>query len=193
MGPGDPCFAMRRSPPQSNDTAALRELARGTGEKGDAVDADGADEASIEAVPDDRRYGVRLGPSLIEGAGDGLFATRDIRMGETVAIYSGPIVDEDTGDNHYLLKLPGEGNGFIDGTRPLFPDAHLGRFANHAAWSPDHRPLFNVKFVFDKNVERNPRRFVKLVATRPVRKGEEIYVNYGPEYWTDESPSDVPQ
>lgn len=49
-----------------------------------------------------------------------------------------------------------------------------GRYAN------DHFDKTRINARFDKN---KPQRRAKLIATRHIQRGEEIYVSYGETYW----------
>jgi SET domain-containing protein len=114
--------------------------------------------------------------SRLPGAGKGLFANVDFNRGDRITEYAGrkrkwaDVKDED-GYNTYLLRLD----------RATAIDARLskspGRFANDALGFVRVAGLRN-------NAEYNiygDRCFIE--ATKKIKKGEEIFVGYGREFW----------
>ena len=116
---------------------------------------------------------------LGEGTGRGLFLTRDIKTkGEVICTYEGA---------HISPELVGEGGkgrdyvaavimdtkskvvSYIDSVEE---DSCYGRYAN----DPIDELLVNAKLIW-----RNGK--VVLVATDAMKKGDEVYLNYGIEYW----------
>ena len=133
-------------------------------------------------------YGVEVRPSLIEGGGLGLFATRDFRPRRvrsrlsssatvvrpvTVADYGGIVVDV----SHVTPNVYGIHIGkdrmidatFHRGWGAMANDARRSVFKNNARLVVSRRP--GGKFV------------CTLKAFSTILNGEEILASYGPGYW----------
>lgn len=126
---------------------------------------------------------IKIDKSLIPKAGKGLFATTDIPQGIFITYYSGVILDEFPEDNPlyaFELRIPTNRKKglYIDGSKPIHKD-HLGYLINHY---PKGK---NVDISYNSNPKRNPNRLIKFISTRKIKKGEEIYWDYGPDYWSD--------
>lgn len=107
--------------------------------------------------------------STIPGAGFGLFAGERIKKGQNISRYWGRVVDMNESDNSsvYLLDLE-DGRG-IDAIDSMDCPA---RYANDARGEGN-----NAQFVHSSGV------YIYMVATRDIEEGEEIFVDYGPDYW----------
>lgn len=119
------------------------------------------------------RYRVEVRRSTVEGAGDGLFALEDVPGGEILGEYGGDRVTSLV----RLLRLRNKDYTMMTDNPSLVIDAAarpeaLMRYVNHH---------------FDagcRNLERAVEgEVVHYVTTRPVRKGEEFFVDYGELYW----------
>jgi len=131
-------------------------------------------------------WGVRLGPSTIEGAGQGLFAARDfvparrtckLTTGSRtkpvfVADYGGEVKGIDhTSHNAYGLAI---------GNDQMLDAAYVrgwGAMANDGGATRN-----NAKLAVSRSGEEGVR--CRVMATKTIRDGEEILVPYGPSYWT---------
>ena len=119
-------------------------------------------------------HGVEVRPSLIRGAGDGLFAGVDFAAGAWLGEYRGRVLSllqaTQLADRDYLMGGFGL-NAHVD-----------ARFAMNAParYVNDHFDKERLNARFDKNKEK---RTATLVATRAIRRGEEIYASYGESYW----------
>jgi hypothetical protein len=116
--------------------------------------------------------GLRVTKSKVAGAGNGLFAARDFAVGEHLADYTGDelIIRQDGDGGPYCLALTR--NRAIDAAPT---NTGYGRWANDPRGS-GHGP--NAEFVV------NPARGTgRLRATRRIRRGDEIFVSYGAQYW----------
>ncbi len=115
--------------------------------------------------------------SLLPNAGKGLFTRVDIKKGDRIVEYAGrrkkwKDVKHLDGHNGYLMRL--NRTTAID-AKPL--RSGKGRYANDAmglARVPGLRN--NAEYLIYGN-----RVFIE--ATRNIRKGEEIFVSYGKEFW----------
>lgn len=116
--------------------------------------------------------GLRVAASTVARAGCGLFAARDFARGEHLADYTGDelLIRHDRDGGPYCLSLTQR--RAIDAART---NTGYGRWANDPRGT-DHGP--NAEFVI------NPARGTgRLRATTSVRKGDEIFVSYGRQYW----------
>lgn len=121
---------------------------------------------------------VELKPSKIAGAGTGLFAKKRIQEGQFICWYFGVLVDTDMVENgyydsDYLLKNPNKPDLIIDAEDPL---SCFGRYANDSL----HLQKNNCYFEFYRDINS-----ASLVATKNIKKGDEIYVSYGINFWRE--------
>ena len=106
-------------------------------------------------------------PSLIAGAGMGLFAKRKIRDRRRIGRYRGWSYREHAASDtvpeaHKPYLMDTIGNGFIDG---YTLNNHM-RWANHSAEPNAYAHLESDGVVY-------------FVALRDIEEGEEIYIDYG--------------
>ena len=116
--------------------------------------------------------GLRVTSSAVAGAGNGLFAARDFAVGDHLADYTGDelIIRRDGDGGPYCLALTQR--RAIDAAPT---NTGYGRWANDPRGSGGGP---NAEFVV--NPARNTGR---LRATARIRKGDEIFVSYGAQYW----------
>jgi len=110
--------------------------------------------------------------SSIPGIGLGLFTRKTIYKGDTIGPYAGRIItDEEANEEPYVSSLymlwickdhwvVGEGEG-----------SSYTRYINHS-----DNP--NTRFVVSTRWKK-----ARVEATKRICRGEEVFVNYGPEYW----------
>ncbi len=118
--------------------------------------------------------------SLIPTAGKGLFSTVFIPKGAYLGHYAGTFISEKEHwklyrENrwHYVMRLDDCSASFTGGyTRIDGANGNMFSRMNYA-----HKELQNVRF---KKICFFP--YVKVMATRDIRPGEELYVDYGPYY-----------
>lgn len=119
---------------------------------------------------DSKHFDIRA--SSTEGAGQGLFTNVTIRPGDTIGEYTGlvltdrqvnrkPYVDSD-----YVLWVCKDCN--IVGEGEL---ASHTRYINH-----HHKP--NSQFITSTRWKK-----ARVVATKIIRSGKEVFIDYGPYYW----------
>lgn len=116
---------------------------------------------------------VYVDNSWMKCAGKGLFANNEFQTGDIIVCYSGVIYDTNTAiklqDKSYLMRLGPK--LYVDAREsPLI----LARYIN------DCRNVAGYNVIFDK-IESKKCAMVR--ATRPIYKGEEIFVDYGKWYW----------
>lgn len=162
---------------------------------------------------------TQSGPSRVDNAGRGLFATRDCQKGEVLTCYPGDVLlrsashentdifwgahvedrlqmDDRSLENTmaaYALQVSELyaiiGLPFMDQDT-----AYLGHFANDGARPPQCESQIST-YVLESNDMANAMHqsledcHVVTVATRDIVKSEEILVTYGPEYWMEHSTS----
>lgn len=134
--------------------------------------------------------GVSVRPSQLEGAGNGLYADEAYAKGEVVTEYVGRGAPGELLSAKDVAKLTVQTHvltmenqhSYIDGLRTPVEGAGAGSFANDC-FSCGKLPVrggaptftYNVKIVKSRLDFMN-RAF--LVATRPIARGEELYLNY---------------
>lgn len=125
-------------------------------------------------------HDIYVSESLIPGAGLGLFAARDFKSGERICAYGG-VLRERRGltslQRHYSVYI----------TKELVRDASSeteavqpGRYVNHA-------PAAAASATFSVYMRE---KTVSIKAKRAIRRGEEIYICYGSDYWRDHKNGD---
>ena len=130
-------------------------------------------EAAYRVGPAWRR--LRVAPSTINGAGEGLFATERIAADETIGFYRGEVLTLREAvalkDRDYLMGGFGP-NAHVD-ARDAF--AMPGRYVN------DSFDASRLNARFDKS---KATRSARVVALRDIGDGEEIFASYGRSYWS---------
>ena len=121
---------------------------------------------------------LQVKKSQIPKSGKGLFTTRDIKKEERIVEYKGRLhkwkdIKYQDATNGYLLYMTNQ--AVIDGR----PSKSFGRYANDAAGLSRVRGLKNnAEYLYE-----GKRCFIE--AKRFIATGEEIFVAYGREYWSD--------
>ena len=127
--------------------------------------------------------GVKIAPSTIPDAGDGLFATRDFERDETVVDYGGTLVSTETFNGpDYPLSEYGvqiNDNWVRDGRST---QSGLGRWVMDClpVNRPHDCPRNNSRIILDQR-----RRRASIRATRHIDAGDEIFASYGERYWRE--------
>lgn len=124
------------------------------------------------------RYGEAdflIQPSLVEGAGMGLFAKSMLRPGDIIGDYTGDVLTDEEAhseehvDSLYLVQVckdywvKGEG-----------AKANYTRYVNHGGRYSNARLSVSTRW-----------KTVRIVAEATIRAGEEIYMDYGEAYWAE--------
>jgi uncharacterized protein len=118
-----------------------------------------------------------INKSQLPNAGKGLFTEREINKGTRIVEYKGKLrkwkdVKHQDGYNSYLMYITR--NAVID-AKPLTKT--LGRYANDARGITKIKDLKNnCQYVSEGNK-------CYIESTRAIKKGEEILVAYGKEFW----------
>lgn len=129
--------------------------------------------------------GVEIKPSLIPGAGNGLFARVSFNEKDYITEYDGYYMDKDAAKalspRHTTHFRALDTFGVIDG----FKDPKEAIGYGGASFANDTRSLDRTNSTFKQvwDGELNTHR-VFLRATRRIEPGDEIYVSYGRDYWS---------
>lgn len=107
--------------------------------------------------------------STISNAGNGVFANIDILKGDVLTIYSGAVHSKEPTEIEYTIKMS-DGSFLAGDTTPQLGNG-LGSFINRS-WT-----LKNCEFVED-----DVHRVVMIVATKKIKKGNELFTTYGRGY-----------
>lgn len=121
---------------------------------------------------------VEIKNSKITDAGKGLFAKKKIKKGDFICWYFGVLIEKDFVlneyyDSDYLLSNP-HNELIIDAADP---SSCYGRYINDSLGLKKN----NAEFIFYDNTFS-----AGVIATKNIKKGEEIYLSYGMEFWKEE-------
>lgn len=124
-----------------------------------------------------------LKKSLLPGAGKGLFTSEKLTRGDIVCEYEGEIVPwsecerrADLGYEGYVFFI--SKNRCVDA---YFTPEAMGRYANDAKGIGRVEGLRN-NAQYEIKVRKGEKK-VFIVATRVIHPGDEIFVDYGSDYW----------
>jgi hypothetical protein len=133
-------------------------------------------------------FHLKVAPSTIQDAGNGLFALENIPKGAIACYYSGNRHHYQSQKRFkgkaraYLLKLQNgwpsydrRNDGFLDA---LPTEGVLARFIN----DPRLEERCNVTF---KHIKEPGIWHCPVVSLRDIVAGEELFISYGPAYWSD--------
>ncbi len=115
-----------------------------------------------------RIFPIRVGPSNVHGRG--VFATRDIKKGEIIEDAPVVLFDRNEVKPGTILR---DYDIRYDDTRHAMMLGY-GAIFNH---SDNHSANWN--FVDDKTI--------RITANKDIKKDQEIFVNYGTQYWASRS------
>jgi hypothetical protein len=159
---------------------------------------------------------LAIAPSTIPNAGNGLFARRDFAANERITIYEGEIITYTEAvarrarkeathlRAHIQREYAIDGLKLSDGTPITDPITQVvgiggGAFANDNKggeanaefdWvdSPANEAIFKQIMAFSSYARLDPKeRITFLRATRAIKAGEEIFIDYGEDYWSEQS------
>ena len=127
--------------------------------------------------------------SNIQGAGYGLFAKVDIKEGELVCIYTGECtkVSIGRGGNKWMLACSWY-NAETDAVEQWYIDS-FDQYNAAGRWINDARNTeYSNNCTWERNCSNEPhitvgKYYVNIVATRDIKKGEELLMSYGANYW----------
>lgn len=126
---------------------------------------------------------VQIKKSQLPKAGKGLYALKEFRRGDVICEYEGELVTwaecekrSDEGHEGYVVFITK--NRCVDA---YFTPWAAGRFANDARGIGRVAGLKNNAH-YEIQSRKGEKR-VYIVATMTIRKGDEIFVHYGDDYW----------
>jgi SET domain-containing protein len=141
---------------------------------------------------------VEVRKSTIPNAGNGVFATEDIKKGEKICYYDGVDVEAHTvniceTDMSYALTKDKE-HKYTRLGNPLKTTAYnVGQFCNDSCCPiitdinyPSVKKAFDEYLIKTKsllNIVRENYDDFHMVALKDIKKGEEIFYSYGVGYW----------
>jgi hypothetical protein len=122
------------------------------------------------------------------GRGDGLFAERDFLAGEIVARYSGIFTSYESfydaytsgitsGD--YIAFADAQGDRIIDAEPSVVGPCDVGRMVNHSKRKENC-------YIWSVSIRGVPTGVAFIVTNKPVKAGNEFFLNYGDQYWDDQ-------
>lgn len=120
--------------------------------------------------------GLRVAKSSIPNAGKGLFADRDFSIGENIVRYGGEILTTAQYDKRYADDAMGAYGVQLDEDRVIDARRTDAGVARYACDYHGSRRKPNAEYVADDETDE-----VWVVATRKIKKGQEIFTDYGDE------------
>ena len=120
-----------------------------------------------------KEEGLRIKQSKVAEAGKGLFAEKEFKKGETIALYTGDwVAAEDGAGGAYALQV--SKTKIIDAART---NAGPGRWANDPRGT-GRRANAELRYSAKNKVG-------SVAAKQKIKKGDEVLVSYGRQYWKD--------
>jgi SET domain-containing protein len=137
---------------------------------------------SIERIDAKEKNYLYLAVSQITNAGQGLFSSIPIYKDEVISLFKGEAL---TAAEAARRAKKGEDAYFInclDGS--ILDSMHTSCFAKYAN-DPDASGPGMVKNAFKSNadISVDDEDNICLIATRNIKMGEEVFCNYGKQYW----------
>ncbi len=114
---------------------------------------------------------IRVGISTIPNAGLGMFANEDIRQGSLIE--SCPMLFVEPAHLHVENPLW----KYVFNSRCHYPNKTTVVFGYCSIYNHSEHP--NVHYIQDCD------RIMRLIAIQEIRRGEEMFINYGDHYWND--------
>lgn len=125
---------------------------------------------------------LKVDTSTIPNSGKGLFAKKDFRKGEAICKFSGDLIDD---DELYRRDVGGERSSYFigvgDKTLDVYNSKCFARYANDAEGFGKIRGKSNNSTIYSSSNSK----YAYICATRDIKAGEEIFVNYGEDYWNN--------
>ena len=121
--------------------------------------------------------GLQIKNSSIPGFGKGLFATKDHRNNQKITDYSAKQVSQNPDPAwRYVLQI-GENRFLNSEDKSNF----VGRYINDSRGT-NKRP--NVRFTKGSRIfQKQDRYTVPIVSTKNIKKGDELFLSYGSNFW----------
>ncbi len=119
------------------------------------------------------KFLLEIKESQVPNAGLGLFTKQKIRKNQLIGTYGGTLikVKKEEYDPDYSIEI--NSRYVIDGSKYPRPFTSIINDAINSSFTN------NCEFIID--VEKKQ---AELRATRTIKEGEELFIDYGEEYWT---------
>ena len=121
--------------------------------------------------------------------GFGVFALKHLKPKDIICLFTGKVKSSQQTDNDYTCKVDGGNNGgddlFIDSSNQ---DNYSGRYINHSC-VPNARLVVPVNGVL--RCKKTNKRGVIVECVREIQQHEEIFIDYGKEYFLQNTHLDV--
>lgn len=124
----------------------------------------------MQSLPRSSKFAVQS--SLIPGVGLGVIAIQDVPPGTLVSYYKGRVLQKENMYSRYQVLVC---KGYIIDAEDEMDC--IARYINHLPKGGRS----NCRFVMRH--ETGGKKTVKVITTRTIRSGEEVYLNYGRKYW----------
>ena len=118
---------------------------------------------------------LRIKPSNIDNAGDGLHTTEKVKKNKKITAYGGKITTRKP-KGHYTIKLKNNPATYMDGENP---NSSAGRYANTCRKKDKKNKKCkgnNAKISVSK---RHNKWNVNLKSTKNINKNDEVFLAYG--------------
>jgi SET domain-containing protein len=120
-------------------------------------------------------YYLEVKRSTIAGAGEGLFALKDFKRKDLIAKYEGEVLTKAQTNTRYGNTQQDLAPYGIQASKNKIIDASCKRgVASYANSKPNHQ---NATFSVYQGHE------VRLIASKNIKKGDEVFVSYGRDYF----------
>ena len=117
---------------------------------------------------------LTLKPSQIPNGGVGLYTNVNIPKGANISRFIGNIVDEMITEKPNCLYLVETLDGKV---MDVYPSKQKAKYANDAAGPRRIKGIRNNSYIEYQNEK------IYIVASKNIKKGEEIFLSYGRAYW----------
>lgn len=145
-----------------------------------------------------KKLGVQVKDSQMEGAGQGLIAKKEFDKGDDIVKYKGEVLTQDETDARYGRGVgPYTITSYYDRlkanrriTDARNTNSNVGRYANDCRPQDKRRgkcPGNNAIFV-ETATRENKNKPAVLEANKDIHPGQEIFTNYGSQYWNTRGP-----
>jgi hypothetical protein len=128
---------------------------------------------------------LQIKKSKVPNSGKGVFTTAAIKRNQNIVPYGGLLINGDAKNprvkSDYILELTGDKYIDADPKRCITGIGGLCNMCKRSDVRNGYCPGNNANFHITKKNGRITGAMVK--STKPIKRGEEIFANYGPEYF----------
>jgi len=137
--------------------------------------------------------GIELQESRILGGGRGIYVTRGFALNELITLYVGHIFGErqrlhmqESGIGTHCKPLQVK-HSYLDGVKVAFKGMSAAQLVNQGS-----KTTINCDWAYLDIYPGTGQRVIGIRATRKIFPGEELYVNYGPKFWSEQDYEPTP-